>query len=85
MIKKNKEEQDMIKPHKKFTTNSIPLFSTLSSYQVFKPKKRKRDEPEKTMEIFVVSTPKKIKYDHFPFLSRDNSKKLINRSILFFK
>ena len=52
---------------------------------MFKPKKRKRNEPEKTFEIFVVSAPKKIKYDHFPLLSGDNPKKLINKSILFFK
>ena len=78
--------KDNIKPQKIFVTNSIPLFSNLSKCQLIGSQKRKRDEqPEKTMDIFVVSTPKKIKYDRFPLLSRDNPKKLINNSILFFK
>ena len=82
-----KSEKDNFKTQKIFVTNSIPLFSNLSKYQLIGTKKRKRDEqPEKTMDIFVVSsTPKKIKYDRFPLLSRDNPKKLINNSILFFK
>ena len=80
-----KEEKDIIKPLKKFATSSMQLFSTLSNHQFLKSKKRKRDEPEKTFEMFVVTTPKRIKYDRFPLLSRDNPKKLINNSILFFK
>ena len=84
-INPEKKDKDFIKPQKMFITNSIPLFSTLSNYQLINSKKRKREEPEKTMEIFVVSTPKRIKYDRFPLLSRDNPKKLINNSILFFK
>ena len=80
-----KEENDLFKPHKKFITCSVPLFSSITNHQFLKPRKRKRNEPEKTLEMFVVTTPKRIKYDRFPLLSRDNPKKLINNSILFFK
>ena len=76
-----KEEKTNIKPQKKFATNSIPFYSTISSFNIPKQKKRKRDEIDKTSEFFFFNSMKKIKYEHFPLLCSDNPKKLINRSI----
>ena len=51
-----------------------------------KPKKRKKADLFKAGgDIFVISTPKKIDIDYFPMLKMESPKKLINKSILFFK
>ena len=72
-------------PKKKFVTKCYPKFSTLQTYQLPKPKKRKKNELYRGGDIFVISIPKKIDFDYFPVLSIDNSKKLINKNIIFFQ
>ena len=77
-----KEEKDIIEPAQNFETNSEPL---VPIYKKFLGQKKKRYGPEKTLDIFEVNTPKRIRNDYFPFLSIDNPKKLINNCLLFFK
>ena len=83
-IKNDKEEKIVIQYKKKFVTKCYPKFSTLQTYQIPKPKKRKRND-YKTGDIFIISTPKKIEIDYFPVLSMDNPKKLINKTLVFFQ
>ena len=81
-----KEEKPIaIKPKNKFVTKSYPKFSTLQTYQIPKPKKRKKNEFYKGGDIFVISTPKKFDFDYFPIITVDNPKKLINKNIIFFQ
>ena len=83
--KNNKEEKALIPPKKKFVTKCFPKFSTLQTFQLTKPKKRKKSEFYKGGDIFVISTPKKIDFDYFPILSIDNPKKMVNKNIIFFQ
>ena len=72
-------------PKKKFVTKCYPKFATLQTFTLPKVKKRKKNEVIKSGELFVINTPKRIDYDYFPALNVDMQKKLINRTILFFK
>ena len=81
----NKNENVPVQPKKKFVIKCFPKFSTLQTFQLTKPKKRKKNDFYKGGDIFVISTPKKIDFDYFPILSVDNPKKLINKSIVFFQ
>ena len=81
----NDEKVTNSQPKKKFVTKCYPKFSTLQTYQLPKPKKRKKNEIYRGGDIFVISIPKKIDFDYFPVLSIDNSKKLINKNIIFFQ
>ena len=65
-------------------TKCFPKF-TLQTYELTRPKKRKKNELYKGGDIFVISTPKKIEYDYFPILSIDNPKKLLNKNIVYFQ
>ena len=79
------EMEKIIKQSKKIIiSNSTPLISTFD-YNKSLNKKRKRSGMEKTIEIFDINSPRKIKYNHFPFLCPDNPKKLVAQSIIFFK
>ena len=84
-IQFKKDEKIQIQPKKKFVTKCFPKFSTLQTFPLTKPKKRKKNEFYKGGDIFVISTPKKIEYDYFPILSIDNPKKLINKNIVYFQ
>ena len=81
----NKDEKVPLQPKKKFVIKCFPKFSTLQTFQLTKPKKRKKNDFYKGGDIFVISTPKKIDFDYFPVLSVDNPKKLINKNIVFFQ
>ena len=83
-IQFKKDEKDVIQPQKKFVTKCFPKF-TLQTYELTRPKKRKKNELYKGGDIFVISTPKKIEYDYFPILSIDNPKKLLNKNIVYFQ
>ena len=79
------EMEKIIRQSKKIIiSNSTPLISTFNYNQSLN-KKRKRNDVEKTSEIFDINSPRKIKYNHFPFLCPDNPKKLVAQSIIFFK
>ena len=80
-----KQEKDINNPINNLDNNSISLFPNLSNNQIQNPKKRKRSDIENTFEIYNACTTKKIKYEHFPIIKNDNSKKLMNNSLLFFK
>ena len=74
------------KSQPRFVTQCFPKFSTLQMQSLSKPKKRKKADLFKAGgDIFVISTPKKIDIDYFPMLKMESPKKLINKSILFFK
>lgn len=74
------------KSQPRFVTQCFPKFSTLQMPSLSKPKKRKKTDIFKGGgDIFVISTPKKIDFDYFPMLKIESPKKLINKSILFFK
>ena len=79
------EMEKIIRQSKKIIiSNSTPLISTFN-YNKSLNKKRKRSDVEKTSEIFDINSPRKIKYNRFPFLCPDNPKKLVAQSIIFFK
>ena len=79
------EMEKIIRQSKKIIiSNSTPLISTFNYNQSLN-KKRKRNDVEKTFEIFDINSPRKIKYNRFPFLCPDNPKKLVAQSIIFFK
>ena len=80
-----KEEKSKNQSKKKFVTKCYPKFSTLQTFQIPKPKKRKKNDYYKGGDIFVISTPKKIEFDYFPILSAENPKKLINKNIILFQ
>jgi len=79
------EMEKIIRQSKKIIiSNSTPLISSFNC-NISLNKKRKRSDEEKTIEIFDINSPRKIKYNHFPFLCPDNPNKLVAQSIIFLK